>query len=359
MATQLDISGYTLNPKESGSIQDFIIQQFLEQPALTTLHKVWTGVKMKEQIAFVNRFGKTGIKDSTCTRPASGAKATTAEKFWEPKNIGDTFVNCQAEMDGLFKAYFDKITSYAQKFNIEGSDLDKLIIAMVEDSMMKAVYRYAWFGDTAVAAAGAATAGLKSAANVKFYDAVDGLWKQIFAGVTATTIKKVAITENAQLTLALQLTLASDRAKLTLDAMYKNASIELQTNPTAKFLLTGELWENYYQWLLSKGVVYDINLLQNGLQSLKYRGFDVINMNTIWDYDLQGDFVDNTTNNAGYLPNRAVFTYAENTPIATLNENDLASLESWYNQDERVNKTAYGFTLDAKVIKESEIVVAY
>lgn len=77
--------------------------------------------------------------------------------------------------------------------------------------------------------------------------------------------------------------------------------------------------------MIKAGTAYDINILQNGLQTLKYRGRIVINMETIWDADLQADFVNNTTNNAGYLPNRAVFTYATNIPIATLNEGDLTS----------------------------------
>ena len=359
MANTINISGFTLNPQEAQTISEFVFQQMIEQPSLTAIHRVWTGVKMKEQIAIVNRLGKSGILDSTCARPVSGAGATVSEKFWEPGNIGDTFINCANDMNGLFKAYFGQINSYAQKFNIEGSDLEKLIIAMVEDAMMKATYRVAWLGDKAVAAAGAATAGLKVAGNAKFYNQIDGLWKQIFAGVTATTIKKVAISENQEDTLALQLTLAAGKAKTYLDSVWKLANPTLQANPNAQFLVTGEVYQNYYDYLMSKGIAYDINLQINGLPVLKYNGRNVINMNTIIDIDLQADFVENTTTNAGYLPNRIVFTAPENTPIATLNDGDLSTVESFWDQVTRQNYTAYGFTLDAKVVDEEQIVVAY
>lgn len=359
MANTIDISGYTLNPLEQTELSQFIVKQFMVQPTVSQIHMVWTGVKMKEQIALVGRMGKSGILDTSCTRPESGATVPTSEKFWEPANIGDTFINCAVTMNGLFKAYFGKINRYAEKFNIEGSDLDKLIIAMVEDSMSKAILRFAWFGDKAVPTAGAAVAGLKVAGNAKFYNAIDGLWKQIFAGVTATTIKKVAISENAQVTLPLQLALAADKARTTFDAMYAAATPELRANPDAFILVSGNLFQNYYQSLIAKGQVYDINILQNGLQTLSYLGKTVINMETVWDTDLFADFVGNTTNNAGYLPNRAVFSHMNNLPIATLNESDLSLIESFWDPKERKNYTAYGYTVDAKVIREDEIVVAY
>ena len=359
MANTISLSGYTLNPLEQAELSKFIVAQFTEQPSVAQIHTVWQGVKMKEQIALVGKLGKTGIADSACSRPIGGAVAPTSEKFWEPANVGDTFVNCAVSMDALFKAYFTKINNYAQKFNIEGSDYDKLVTAMIEDSMSKALLRLTWFGDKAVAAAGAAAAGLIVAGDAKFYNVINGLWKQIFAGVTAGTVKKVAIAENSQLTLALQLALATDKAKTTLDAMWSAASQTLRANTDAFILLSGAMFYNYENTLIKAGTAYDINILQNGLQTLKYRGRTVINMETVWDTDLQADFVDNTTNNAGYLPNRAVFTYATNIPIATLNEGDLTSIESFWDQKERQNYTSYGYTLDAKLLLESDIVVAY
>lgn len=359
MSTTFDVSGYTLNPIEAQSLSEFIVENVLQQPTLNQIHKIWTGVKMKQQIPFINQMGLSGIADSGCSRPESGANFSGSEKYFEPAKIGDTFINCQSDMDALFKAYFNKINAYAEKYDITGSDLDKLIAAMISNSLSQSIYRFAWLGDTDVDVAGALVAGLKSAGNAKFFDVIDGLWKQIFAGVTANKITKIAISENTETTLDEQLTLASSTAIDTLNAMYKKASQSLKGNANAKFLLSGELFENYYQYLLSKGSVYNIDYITNGLPTLKYRNFDVVNMATIWDIDLQAYFVDNTTNNAGYLPNRAVFTTPENIPIGTLNENDLSSLESWYNRDERKNKTSYGYTLDAKLIKESEIVVAY
>jgi len=202
--------------------------------------------------------------------------------------------------------------------------------------------------------------GLASAADVKFYDYFDGLWEQIFDAVTATTIERIAITENSVFTSkSAQLALA-DGAAVAYFKSIKNASdSRLRSNPNAQLLVSREMYDNYVEYLESKGIVYDINIVQDGLQSVKWSGYDVVNMETIWDLSSREDFENNSAGISYYLPHRIVFTVPENIPLGTLNENDFNELEQWYNQDERQNKTAYGFTLDSKELEEYMIVVAY
>lgn len=343
MAHLLDVSLLTLNPKEQPDLEKFIQERIFEQPVLANIHRIWPGIKMKEQIVFAGLMGKTGIADPTCTRPTSGAGAAMSEKYWEPKNMGDTFALCQSEVNALFKAYYDKIISYAQKWDITGSDEEKFITALVEDSATKAIARIVWFGDTAVAAAGAATAGLTTADNVKFYSLIDGLWKQIFAGVIAGTIKKAEIAASAE---------------LTFDAMWNLADSRLRAAEGKQLLVTRSLFDNYTKMLSDKSQNFSIEITQNGLQSVKWNGIPVVNMENVWDLNLL-DFVNNSTDNAAYLPERAVLTVPGNIPVGTLNDGDFSQLEAWYNRDERKNKIAYGMTIDSKVLEGYMIVAAY
>ena len=359
MATVLDISTLSLNPKEPQSFGEFIIQQILEQPMLKDVVTVRQGVQMSEQIYKLSQLGLSGIADSACTRPEGGSKATVTEKNRNPKNIGDTFYNCQAEFDNLFKAYYSKIKSYNEKFNIEGSDEEKVMVALVENAAYQAILRHGWLGDTAIAAAGASTAGLKVVGNAKFFNVINGIWKDIFVGVAATKIKKVAISENALTTTTAQTTLAADRAQTIFEAMWDLANPILKADSTAQLLVSGELFENYRRTLKKQGALYNIDIAQNGLEMLSFNGKKVINMATVWDIVNRAYLTDNTTNNAYYLANRAVLTSASNLDFSTLSENDLTSIESFYLQKERVNATAYGFTLDANIIDEDLIVVAY
>src|SRR5690606_41163957 len=94
-----------------------------------------------------------------------------------------------------------KITSYEQLYDMQGSELSRLMMVLLEEAILKATLRIAWFGDKDVAASGAAAAGLVDVANVKFFDVIDGIWKQIFAGVAATTIEKAALAVTADATI--------------------------------------------------------------------------------------------------------------------------------------------------------------
>lgn len=359
MATNLDITTLELNVKEPSSIGEFIVQEVLQQPAIANVHRVWDGIKMGQKIYFSEGMGKTGIADASCTRPTSGAKGVITEKEVYPKPIGDTFINCQAEMDSLFKMYFDKITSYGQRFDITGSEEEKLIIAMIEDSLSKSILRHAWFGDKTVAAATSSLSGLKALGDAKYYNVIDGFWKHIFTAVTATDVARVSITENTGVTLAAQTTLAAGRSVAIFDAMWGAATPRLKSDLTAQLLVSGNIFENYRQYLVSKGIVYDINVMQNGLRSLKWNNLEVVDMSTVWDIDLYADFVDNTTNNAGYLPTRAILTNPDTIPVFTLNTTDLTNIESWYEKKERQNYTSYGYTLDVMLGANAKIVVAY
>ena len=348
MPHTLNLSGLTLNPKESVDFAAFIQERIFEQPALATIHTIYPGVKMKEQIVFASLMSKTGVADPSCTRPSSGAAATLTQKYWEPANMGDTFVLCQSEVNALFKAYYDKINTYSQKFDITGSDEEKFIAALIEDSASKAIARIVWLGDKSVAASGAAAAGLKSASDVKFYDMIDGLWAQIFDGVTATTIKKATVVIESTVL----------KAEKTFNNIWALADVRLRGAADKQLLVSRTLFDAYTAELRATSQNFTIELTTEGLQTVKWNGIPVVNMETVWDLNLV-DFEENSTSHGAYLPNRAVLTVPGNIPVGTLNDGDFTTLEAWYNQDERKNKIAYGMTIDAKVLEHYMIVAAY
>lgn len=360
MASGIDVSALTLAAQEVMNTPEFILEKVFNRSALAELHNVQTGIKMKEQIIFASQLGKMGLKgDSTCTRKTSGAASTLTQKYWEPAGIEDTLIHCQKEVDALFKAYFSKITQYKERYEIEGSDLAVFMTILIEEAMQRTINRAVWFGDKDVAAAEAALAGLIVAGNSVYYDYFDGLWNQIFTAVGAGSVERVTITQNAQVTLALQLTYAADAAKGYMDAMWAKADPRLKADPNAAFYLSGGLWENYVTSLEKISESYTIETTQSGLMVVTKKGKRVFNMETIWDLDLQADFVDNTINNAGYLPGRALLTTPANIPVGTMNESDFSDLEIWYEKKDRTNNIGFGFDLDAKLLEGYMMVAAY
>ena len=229
----------------------------------------------------------------------------------------------------------------------------------MEKSAIENVYRSVWFADTNVDAADGTTAGLKDIADVKFYDYFDGIFKQIFDGVSTGKIKRYIITANTAATPEAQEELNAGDSVTFFEGVWKNADPRLKADPNAIMYVSEAIFENYRQYLQSKGENFTIDYTQEGFQSLKWNSKKVINMATIWGGYPKEDFVDNTTNNAYYLPNRIVFSTPENLPIATMNENDFTEIESWYERKDREFYLSYGFSLDAKVIEEYMISVAY
>ncbi len=356
----LDVSGLTLNPKENAEFQEFIMEKAMLGVDFKQVHAIKTGVKMKEQIVLASLFGMTGLKgDSSSDRKKSGATSTLSQKYWEPAGIEDTLEFSPKSLGALFKAYFDKITTYRENYEIEGTDLEIFLMILFEESISKLIWRASWFADKSVAAADASNAGLVDGANVKFYDYFDGLWVQIFAAVTATTINRVTITENSAVTKNAQLTLAAGASVAYFKQIRSKAKADLKNHPLRRMEVTGEMYENYTDYLTSINALYDTSKTEEGFDSVKWNGWDIINMETVWDTGNRDNFVADTTDNLYYLPNRIVASIPENMPVGTLNEKDFDDIEVWYNQTARMNYMAFGFSLDSKVIEEDMIVVAY
>lgn len=357
----IDISGLTLNPKEVQSISEMVMELVYSYPELNTLHVLDTGIKMKQQIVVVGRMGKTGVKNpNTCNNVTSDPEVVLTQKYWDPERIEDLMTHCNAELNDLWKAYFDKINEYIEIYEIEGTDLANLLSVRLLESIIDLMWRAIWMADTTVAVAGAAASGVLLAADVKFYDYFNGFWKQIFDGVVATTINRVTITENAVTTSKpAQLALAAGAAVGYFEAVKAVADSRLRGDLNTKIYASREIYDNYLASLKKAGENFTIDYTQNGFQSVKWDGYDVINMENIWGNTSREDFVNNTTDNVYDLPHRVVMSTPANLRVGTLSDTDLESLDTWYEKKDRKQYTRYGFTLDSKVVQEHMIAVAY
>ncbi|RLI47583.1 hypothetical protein DRO61_07735 [Candidatus Bathyarchaeota archaeon] len=359
----IDVSNLSLNAKEAQAFSEFVIENTFNSPELSSLNTVFTGVKMKSQVVFASQFGKTGLgAGSDCARVSSGAGSELTEKFWEPAGIEDTITLCQKDVNGLFKGYYNKIEDYKQNYEIEGSDEATFLSILTLESIKPAIERIVWLGDKSVAVATSGTSGIADTAELSgdtvYYEEIDGIWAQIFDGVGtgSTDISRYTIAENTGTTTSAQ-ALAAGRGITILENTLQNADSRLRSDSNAQFYVSRSVFDNYVNSLVDKGATYDIAIMENGLQTVSYKGYKVINMETVWIG--LNDFVDNTVNNAGYNPNRCILSTPQNLPVATLNEDDMSDVESFYEQLTRTNYLAYGFSIDAMVAKNEMISVAY
>lgn len=455
MASILDTTLLTLNPKESTEFQKFIFELAFNQAGLSANHRVWTGLTMKEQIVFASLMGLSGITDAGTSRPNSGGKPVFSQKYWEPEKVGDTMIFNQSEVNSLFKAYFDKIKSYGEIYDIAGSDEEKFLSTILGESAKNAINRLIWFGDKSAAAAastaatvsavtntplvitsvvkgisgngitfevksvsagaasctvvgkvvevsltaaaktitalaaliaatpaaaalisvsgtgsttlavegaltlagGTDTAGLKLAANEKFFNAINGLFKKIKTEVGSGKIQSYTIAKNAGATFAAQ-ALAAAESITIFEGVWAKADARLKADSRKVMMVTNAIWENYRQFLQDKGTPYDVSLTTEGFQELKWNGVPVRNMETIWDLN-NNYYAEGEAALAALEPHKVLLTVPDNIPVGTLNEGDFDTIEAFYDQITRNNYMAYGFTLDAQVLEGYMAVSAY
>jgi hypothetical protein len=358
MATPFTDSALALNPVEQEDAKKFIYELLWQQPELAKNHAIYAGVKMKEQIVFASAINKAGIKDTGTSRPNSGAKSVLTQTYVEPQNIGDTMIYTPIEINALLKAQRNTLTKYTDQYNMNGSLEKLLVVDQLLGAAKLSMNKLIWLGQKNIAVSGAAAAGLKAAGDVKYYDAIDGIWYKAYAAVTAATLSRFTITKNAALSFALQ-ALAADEALTIFEGVWAKADPRLKSDPSKVMFVTNTIFENYRQSLQTKGTPYDVTLTTDGFRELKWNGTTIRNMETLWDLHIQGDFEQLNTGLAYDKPHRVLLTVPANIPVATLNNGDIDSVESFVDPITRNHYMAFGFTLDALLLEGYMAVAAY
>jgi len=357
----IDTSGLTMNPQEQDSMRAFVFDLVRDYAPLGTLHDINNGVVMKEQIGIVSRMSKSGVKQAygSCAMPSSGAGITLTEKFWEPAKIADRLEVCPETMGQLFKGYFSQVKTMRERYDLsQASDVFIVLGVAIAEAMLAGQWRSIWHGDSAIAEAGVAAPGLLSADDVKFYDYFDGIWVQIFAGVTAGDIQHVAIAENALASNTLRTTLAAGRATEILRSMRKKASPELRASRDGVFIVTRWLFDAYVEERQKVSDAFMPSRTEDGWQQVSFDGVPLISSELI-DIKYFADYVEDTTDDLYFRPLRALYTTRRNIPIATLETDALAKFKYWFSDKDNMGYIDYAYTLDAKLILENEAVAAY
>lgn len=352
MANMLNVSNLTLNPKEVENVSEFIKELTYKSDKLASLYNIFEDVKMKTQIVLVDQLGLTGIAaGSDCGYVTSGAEVVLGEKYWEPAKIEDKFEICQAQISQLFKGYYSKIKSYREMYDITGSDEQALLISLVENATADAINRLIWFGDTEVAAATEDAPGLKNVADAKFYNPVDGFFKQIASAVADGTAKYVDITalQSKQIT--------PQQAFETVQQVYMAADSRVRSAEDAIFYVSGDVYIGLMGYAVNNSLNFQLDKLENGIQVMKVLGIQVANMENVWRFN---ELSFEATSEGGVdRKTRVILTTKSNMGIATLEGPDSVTVESWYSQDTRKNNIFYGFTIDSKILRDELITVAY
>ena len=353
----LDLTGLTMNPEEASQVSQAIFEATITGGPLAEYHDIVTGINHKQQIPFIGNMGLVGEKITGCDRNPNGTSIPLTEKFWDPVIIGDRLKHCSIDINSLLKLFRKAQRMNPDFYDRIGSEEFGVIIAKLEQAITKMQNRLVWFGDTAadnVAGGGVISDGT----NVKYFNPIDGLFKQIFAEIPTSAANYVAISKNAGANYAAQ-ALAADEALGIFRAMHKKMDARffeaLEEGAQPEFLVTREMWQNYEDTLENKSIVFSLQETQDGITKRSYRGIP-IKVRHDWDNNIRS-YQDNGTK--FNLPNRAILTVKENIPVGTLSESDLDNLESWYEKKDKANYIDFDLKLDVKHLLPYMTVAAY
>lgn len=365
MAQVPNIAALTINPEEVADIRQMIAQFIYQDENYIRFHTVADGIVRKTQILLDNTSGLAGWKATGCAAIASGGMdIKLAEKFWDLVTIEDSLEICQSDLDQNFKAL---VKRYAKdKFGdlADQEAINIYVTAKVAQFIKEAHERLVWLGDTEATNTGDG-GYVKDTIDVKFITPLDGVWKQVFDSVTAGNTKRYTVAANAENTKALQdSTLTDAIAFAIVKNVYDNADDALKLDPDAYIRVTAKVYNGYKNYIaantLSGGGLSEVTI--NGMTNPAYMGvpiytslFESKQIRELFDIS-EGGTPETFTYN---LPHRAIMATPDLLPVATLNMEDLTSIESFYVQKDRKSNLRFDFDVDVKAVRPELLSVAY
>ena len=339
----------TLSPKEVQELSAAIFETAFANPELKKIHTIVEGIDMKTQILLLSSMGRQGLSaDGTCTPQDSDAGIIATQKYWENNQIEVRIPYCAKDLPELLKAFGAK----SNKYDVEGSEEIKMVASRLLEALDETILRLSWFGDKAaknIVSGGTITNGI----SVGYVTPVDGLFKQIFAGVTSGDVKRAVIAANTGTTYATQ-ELAAGEALTTMRKVYNQSDSRLKNHKDAIFTVTQSIYDNFLDKLEDAGLNAVGQLAVND-GVMTYRGKEIV-VADFWDRNIEEYFDNGTKYN---LPNRIVYSTPDNLRIGTLDSKEFKELAVWYDKTDRKVYTENIFSLDAKMLEGYLISVAY
>lgn len=353
MASAIDNGAFTFNKEELKDISAVIQEKVYNNPLLTELHDIQTGIKYDTQIVYAGKKGLMGKTITGCTPPTTGG-ITLTEKTWSPTKIGFRLEHCHADVDDQDKLLNQWLRANPDFYNvIEGSQsaIGAFLTGTIIDAMPEDILVKSWFGNK-VANTFANSGNITNGFDLDLIKPINGLWKQLFTEIATPTF---AISKNSQSSYENQ-QLSSGDAVAVFKGLYNKADSRLLSNPNATFYVTRSLFDGLLNDIEDKQFTAGFTqIVENGKTALTYRGIKVVNVE-FWDRYTKILHDDGTVL---YRPHRALLTVKENIPIGTQDIESLSKLDAWFNRDENMNKIDAIYNIDAKLLETYMCAVAY
>lgn len=360
MPAFFDPSLITFNGEEVSDISQILFEKQLQNPSLDFLHSIDEGIKAKKQIVIMGQLnGLLGGQSGGCDPTAASNTITPSEKFWDLATISDRLEFC-------YKELLPSFLNWTIKNGVEAADITDFVNFIVDNvlsnALAEAIFRNAWFGDTAAAETTDSPVGvITPGIGLQYFNKMDGLWKQLFAVGAADSdrITSGLATKNGLATFALQKFNQTDTTNKVainvLDLMLTDADLALRQSEGLRFYSTQSFFDQYKRELKFANIAFTTEVVENGLIAIKSDGLDVIAI-PLMDKIIKNYQSDGTRY---HLPHRVALSTKEVLRIGTESVGTFNEFDIFYDKKSKKVIVDFELGLDAKVIFDKEVQTAY
>lgn len=349
------------NGKQIQTLSEAIMTAFYENPKITDLLTITTGVKAKQQIAVIGFLGLVGRTNTGCEPATNPGQITMSEKSWNPVYVEDRFRQCWKELLNTF--FLFGLKNGVKKADLRDTDFALMLEQRISEAMAEAVHRIAFFGDLTHSPVGdgAGNGLLKVGTDKVYFNMLNGIWSQIFAIVAGDATKKIAIPNNAGVSYAAQLFTGADVTNQVITNVLLNmvtsSDYRLRASSDKVLMVTQSVADQYKAERRQAGAYVGeaYGITDKGVSQLMFDGIPMV-IDSNWDRTIRTYF-DNGVK--WHLPHRIILGVKSNMQLATEEESNLSELEPNYLIKEKEYIVDFGFNIDAKVIENQLIEVAY
>jgi hypothetical protein len=332
-------------PNGAAEYNEIIYKELMGSTTLNTLFNVVEGQLNGKKVALLGGFGLLGKKSEGCNPTYENSLIDTNEKTWDIEEWQIAENICYADLKGTLVQY--AMRSGIDAANLVDTDYFKSILKpALEAAIKRLIIRLAYFGDTAIT-----SASLKGV-DVKYFNVIDGVWKQIFDGVAAGTITRTTIAANAKTSVDAQysaMDTAGEATKL-LRKIVREAPAELRAADNKVMYISQALYDAYASDAVANNVGSEAQwtAMSDGLMTGRINGIETIVVSD-WDLTIQ-NHLKNTTNADAYdNPFRAIFTTKDNIVLGTESDGNFNALNYGFNEETQVNWILAKNTIGAMV----------
>lgn len=358
MASLINHSSFTFTADELREYNEIIVKKLTEVPLLNAFHTFETGIRNDRNIGLADgSVGLIGKAAQDCGERTPETKLLgTQQKKWEPKRLEILRRECWKDLDSTMGRLARKTGNNV--YNLENTeDYMTFLLSILEPDLLRTIFRKVWFDDKNAATTTDSPEGVFTAGvDMDYFNLIDGFFAQIDEIVTGAPARSTSISQNEELTAALQYsTMTNQNAYEYLLKVIDDAPPALRARPDQVILTTGSIGRKAMRWLQEKGLAFTLDFALRGLQLVTVDGRQLYIVEW-WDELIQAyqaKAVVSPETVVYNAPHRIVYTTKSNLMIGMEGESMFESFDVWHEKKEKYTYIETIDAFDAKVIEDN------